>query len=500
MNTIFHPTEPLLFPYPGLHCATVQICFCPRSDTHNTPVRVQRFVPRLFECGLPLKGQCFFVQSVVSRLSRVIFIEAPDFFDCSIELKPEGVEVHAEGCTVYSEECTLGDEEALLRAFLRTQMPLPLFAMVNNWGDMNGPDVLNEAFCLREIDAAAEIGLDVVQLDDGWQKGSSKAVRIFDENGKNTYLRRLDGDFWEVDREKFPNGLEKVAQYALSRGITPGLWFAPDARNHFGNMERDLAVLRRAVQMGFRYFKLDMIKIVDWEDRNRFVLFLEKVHALADNIYLQLDVTGPVPRLGFTDGMGYGKLFVENRFTKRGDYFPHLTLSNLWQLCRYIPAQHFQFELANRRRFPEDYAPSDPLAPMNFSAAWQFASVMVSCPLVWMEVQNLHPDDCEELMPLIAAWKQERDRMARCDVQPVGSLPDGTGMTGFLCTDGQGGYLIALSEQIALHTLSLALPKPVCEIRCLHTNTAQEIVSDGLHLTVTLPDKAAYAFYRFSWA
>ncbi len=50
---------------------------------------------------------------------------------------------------------------------------------------------------------------NLIQIDDGWQKGSS-----------------FCGD-WLVDEDKFPSGMEATAQYVRDRGMTFGLWLAP---------------------------------------------------------------------------------------------------------------------------------------------------------------------------------------------------------------------------------------------------------------------------------
>ena len=50
---------------------------------------------------------------------------------------------------------------------------------------------------------AGEAGFDILVLDDGW----------FTQNA------------WEVDKEKFPNGLEKVASFLREAGVKFGLWF-----------------------------------------------------------------------------------------------------------------------------------------------------------------------------------------------------------------------------------------------------------------------------------
>ena len=55
----------------------------------------------------------------------------------------------------------------------------------------------------------SEKKVNTLQIDDGWQTNNSFS------------------GFWEVDREKFPNGLKDISQELKKDGITFGLWLAP---------------------------------------------------------------------------------------------------------------------------------------------------------------------------------------------------------------------------------------------------------------------------------
>ncbi len=70
---------------------------------------------------------------------------------------------------------------------------------------------------MRQAEAAARIGLEHFVLDAGWYGGCP------------------GGDFetgvgnWEViDRAKFPNGLEPLAEFVRGKGMGFGLWFEPE--------------------------------------------------------------------------------------------------------------------------------------------------------------------------------------------------------------------------------------------------------------------------------
>ena len=484
---------------PGRYCHVDEIRLLPMSDNHNNCLQVIPWTQRYHKnTSMRIAGRVFIVRAPLEKRSLVIVIEAPDIADCGITMYTDRVKLDPCGCTYFKKECPAGTEEAELRAYFRARMPMPLFAMVNNWGDRHQGVNVCEEFCLAEIDAAADLGLDVVQIDDGWQSTPPGDVRIFDAEGNYTFYHAFDGSFWDVNTKKFPNGLEPLAKRAKERGIRLGLWFAPDSRGDFANFERDLAVLKNAYDMGFRYFKLDMVNLLHMSERDRFLEFLRAVQAFGDDIYLQIDVTGGTPRLGFTDGTSFGKLFVENRYTLNRDYLPFATLSALWQLSRYMPAQRFQFELPNRRMYTDSYDADDPLSPMHYTSDWQLASLLVCCPLFWMEIQHFDPEDAKTVKPLLDIWKRERDALAACDIRPVGALPDGIAMTGF-AADGDGyGYAVALSEVTDEKELRFSMAKPVQSFEILYTNTKAEVSVSGCAVTVTLPDPRAYAFIRFT--
>lgn len=101
---------------------------------------------------------------------------------------------------------------------------------------------------------------------------------------------------------------------------------------------------------------------------------------------LQQDITAE-QRMGYLAAREYGTLFVENRYTDFGNYYPHRTLRNLWMLARYVPAQRMLFELLNPARNTERYR-ADPLAPGRYTADYLFASVMAAQPLLWMELSG----------------------------------------------------------------------------------------------------------------
>ncbi|TWF74510.1 alpha-galactosidase [Pseudonocardia hierapolitana] len=77
---------------------------------------------------------------------------------------------------------------------------------------------------LALADVAAELGVEVFVVDDGWFRG-----RTSDRAGL--------GD-WFVDEEKFPDGLEALTKGVLDRGMRFGLWVEPEAVNPDSDLYR----------------------------------------------------------------------------------------------------------------------------------------------------------------------------------------------------------------------------------------------------------------------
>lgn len=498
MVKIENPTGEFYLDLIGTDCEIDSIALRNRTDRHNDPVVVERVTPISGVAG-PW-GRLFFVKDYLNKESLIFVIMAPDIVDSKIILTDYRIKVDHFNYPFAYGRCPLGEEEKELRAFLLSELKnRETYSMVNNWGDCNNGENINYDFYYREIDAASELGADVVQIDDGWQIGSTVTTRIYREDGEYTFYHNFYDGFWKVNTEKFPRGLSPLVEYAEKKNVKLGLWFAPDSRDDFANYGRDISFLERAYQTGFKYFKLDMVVLKTEGACRRFIKMLKEISEFGDDVSLQIDVTGDVERLGFLCGFEYGRLFVENRFCKFRSYYPHVTLKNLWKLSRYLPAQMLQMEIPNCKLFPEAYRSDDPFAPITYGSDYIFASVMVSNPLLWTEVQNLAPEDAEDIKRLMAAWKKHRKELSDTDIMPIGSEPNGCSLTGFLCMGDGYGYIVALRELCGDSFLTVSLP---CEAK----NTELIVSSDGVNITeipgtlnVEFSDVRQYVFCRFEF-
>jgi alpha-galactosidase len=105
-----------------------------------------------------------------------------------------------------------------LRAFARASMAWPGGKMgarpvtLNTWEGTYFNHRLPQL--LAQVDVAADVGIERFVLDDGWfGRRDSDASSLGD---------------WIVDRRKYPQGLQELADRVRARGMEFGLWFEPE--------------------------------------------------------------------------------------------------------------------------------------------------------------------------------------------------------------------------------------------------------------------------------
>ena len=296
MIKINNPQKELYLDLIGDNCEIEVIDLCNRTDAHNNVVVIKKITPLNGVAGP--EGKIFYVKDYLEKKTLIIISMSPDIAKAKIILMDYRIKIeHCDHPIAYG-WCDLGQEEKELRTFLANEAKnLTLYTMINNWGDCNNGENINYDFYYREIDTAAELGSDVIQIDDGWQIGKPSKTRIYYDDGEYTFYHDFYDGFWEVDTQKFPQGLSPLLEYAAKKNVKLGLWFAPDSRDCFKNYDRDISFLEKAYRQGFKYFKLDMIVIKTREDSLKFLRMLKQISEFGDDISVQIDVTGDIERL-----------------------------------------------------------------------------------------------------------------------------------------------------------------------------------------------------------
>jgi alpha-galactosidase len=117
-----------------------------------------------------------------------------------------------------------GDESTVAPALarfivtgLRGGRPLAPLVTYNGW--FIGGTRIDADTIERQIDAAAEAGAELFELDAGWYEGAGEQDAFDFSSGLGS---------WRVDRRKFPDGLRPLSDRTHALGMKFGLWVEPE--------------------------------------------------------------------------------------------------------------------------------------------------------------------------------------------------------------------------------------------------------------------------------
>jgi alpha-galactosidase len=424
------------------HLRLTQVQLMDQSDVRNELVEENEWM-LMNDRNLELPGNVFALENAVSSegLVFVKFAPLPHArpvklpYDCQVNGTQRQVRFAGQGypyvLLAYSGGCAgrtvaLHEFQRQLRCY---QPERDGMFLSNTWGDRSADGRVSEAFLLKEIEAGARLGVDVVQIDDGWQKGMSGNSAFGKGAWGNFY--EADPKFWSPHPKRFPNGLKPLVEAAKAKQMKFGLWFAPDSQDGNAHWERDAdLILENFRTHGVEYVKIDAVEIPTRKAEANLQKFYDKVLRETDGrVTFDPDATAGL-RPTYFGSPTVGPVFVENRYTDWQNYWPHLTLRNLWKLSHYVDPLRLRMEFLNNTRNLEKYG-NDPLAPARYSPDTLFATVMFSSPLGWFEVSNLPEDYQKSVSELVTVWKRERSKLFSGRILPIGEAPDGKVWTGF---------------------------------------------------------------------
>ncbi|AHF93941.1 hypothetical protein OPIT5_00990 [Opitutaceae bacterium TAV5] len=350
----------------------------------------------------------------------------------------------------------------------------------NTWGDRAGAAHLGEQFILDEITAARDLGVEVVQIDDGWQRGATvntagdnpeaNAVALSQNGAKppagvwNGFWA-ADPNFWEPHPVRFPRGFAPLIEAADKAGVRLGLWYAPDSSDDLANRERDAAqILRLWREYGIAHFKLDAVKLHSRLAEQRFHALCDRLwQESGDAIVIDFDATAE-HRPTYWGRLHGGPVFLQNRFTDNATWHPHQTLRALWTLAHYVFPPRLRIEFLNPARCEDAYVlrntgEPDPLRPAAWPPEYLFAITMPASPLAWFENSKVPAAVADRWRPLIATWKQHRRAFHSGNIFPVGDAPNGFSWTGFVSVVPDGTfYFLIFRECVPTGTAVFRLP------------------------------------------
>ncbi|MFW6163686.1 MAG: hypothetical protein ACODAJ_13025 [Planctomycetota bacterium] len=319
------------------------------------------------------------------------------------------------------------DREQAVKAFDRIRYPIDprrdIFIMANTWGSTpcreEARQAAREENVLREIASAADLGIDVQQIDDGWQG--------------NQYRR------WRPVKARYPQGWRRVKAAAKRHGVTLGLWAAvriPEA-----------ALLWNYDRGGFRYVKLDFANLDTYP---KLEAVLDKVRTLVEHsrhrVRVNWDVTENPPRVGYFFARDFGNIYLENRkplWPQHVVYVPWLVLRDAWQVARYANLQKFQITVQNGDRVDPDRSNAH-----RHPHPYCVAITLMGSPIFFQETQHYSPQARDAIRPLLTLYRQHRAALFRGLVFPIGDEPSDASWTGFQNhdPDSASGYLLIFRE------------------------------------------------------
>ena len=506
------------------HLRLTQVVLADATDCHNELVHELQWLLHPSETPLSLSGNLFIVENLAEGSGTILIKRAPlpgarpvaiaadlrvssgkgGGFEFSL-LEAHGSTTNSWTVLDYRGGCL--ERTRILHEWQRKQRPetpshaCPRF-VTNTWGDRSRDSRINDAFIEAEIIAARQLGVDVVQLDDGWQKGTtSNSAYAKERGGVWEGFWNSDPRFWDPHPQRFTRGLEPIVALARKRDMNIGLWFVPDSWHEFSNWSRDAdRILELFTTLGIEHFKVDGVKAttdVGLSNLQRF--FKTVLDGSHGKVVFDFDITAGV-RPGYFGAIEVGPLFVENRYTDWHNYWPHQTLRNLWKLSRWVDPRRVRMEFLNNTRNVEKYA-DDPLAPSHYAPATLFATVMFSNPLGWFEASNLPGPYLSSVAELVRTWRMHREDLFSGTILPIGEEPDGFSHTGFVSLSGTHGYALVFRELHAQSQFSIALPHALPD-GCTWEVLASEggIVSRGDRVYVTIPQPLGFLFARFTTA
>jgi alpha-galactosidase len=509
---------------PDQHQRLLQVTLVDRTDAHNELVHVKEWLPHRREMELTLEGNLFAVELPITGSGTLFVKEAPlpfarrgdaPLIDLTVRCNRGGGfdyvlhqtgPVDLEAWHVLEYDRGAAGRTRAMHTWQRSRRPqtdvhrVPRF-ISNTWGDRNRDARIQHDFILQEIDRAADLGVDAVQLDDGWQKGiSANSSEAKARGGVWSGFWESDPEFWTPNPDRFPHGFGPILERAKEKGVELALWYAPDSSDDFGNWRKDadqLLTLHR--EYGVNLFKLDSIFAGSHAARrNLRAMFNAIIADSGGRIACDLDVTGGgSKRPGYLGALELGPIFVENRYTDWHCYWPHMTLRNLWHLCHWVDPRRLRMELLNNERNLKKYE-GDPLAPALYPPATLFAITMFSNPLGWFENTGLSDTYRTEVASLVSCWREHREALFAGDIHPIGDAPDGVAWTGFcsVSREKDTGYALIFNEKSASSIAEIRLPAAFAAATVLHGNGSVEARQNLISVSIAAPFE--YVFVRLS--
>lgn len=381
------------------------------------------------------------------------------------------------------------DERQLaIKQFDRLRYPLDanvdLFCQANTWSE-SGPGHAGNAAeteVLKELASVADLGLDMLVIDHGWEVA----------RGNNGFI---PDNGWKPHVDMYPQGWRNVVAKARDLGVRLGLWAVAQAI--------PLDMLKwNYDQGGFASVKLDFASL-NSHDAIRQLMHTVREYITYTGFMSRIcwDTTEVAARFGYFFAREYGYLHVMNRKPTKPvsvTYVPWLVLRDHWHLSRYTNVNQYQMICQNI----DITNPKVSDAHLH-SHQYALAITLMGLPEFLQSTYMYTEDARRQLRPLISLWKKHRERMFRLHVFPIGDEPSNASWSGFqwYAPDEESGYLLVFRELHSPHTqqsIKLRFMQD-CQLDlldlCAGTSDTVQVRPDG-SITLTIDQPAGFRFFR----
>ena len=407
-----------------------------------------------------------------------------------------------------------GAGAAFVDEFARNEMPrFPRSVGLNTFHPWAHGDGMSDANLRRQVDLAAQLGLETFMLDDQWQGGTG---------GES-------GD-WNFDPARFPDA-KGFADYVHSKGLQLGLWMSPlefnqasqtyaahpdwacaptgditaqipddaglgvwDATNPAFQDYLTGVVDRLIRDYDVKEFKFDFMSWVDcpphgyldYEDA--FIALVRRFEARHPGVTFELDETNDQRAWPF-ESQALGPAWFDNGHLHAGTAQSKL-LHDIWSAAPWLPPSAIGF------------GTYDGTLGGPYSVDYLFPMSMLSHITFWTDLSKLDDAQRSETAWWISWYKANRAALGGLVYEDTSSDPlDGKSWAVFQPWTGRRGFVFAFrqsdgpaAQTVKLHGLNAASTYTITNIRTgalIGSFSGASLTRDGLPIELAQPYSAA---------
>ena len=340
-----------------------------------------------------------------------------------------------------------------------------------------GAQFAKEDYLLKEIPLLADLGIDVLRIDDGWQINPWAGEK-------------------EVFLPNYPDKWNNITKACKENGLKLGLWVA----------------IQRAKQEDLLK-NLEEAHVVTWKvdfdhlnNRAAFENRFKNIREIMKSAWMKTQFSFcpeyADPRYGWYYAKEYGSIYFQNIQEALPEHLimvPYHVLRQHWLMCKYFNSNKLQVLLQNPKRVDKRY--SD--APL-YDHDYCFAMGLPFIPVFFQSAQYLDMEGRKELKELISVYKEHREKMFDCYTFPIGDIPSNQSWSGFQMIDNEcsEGFFLLFREMHNIESEKTIQVKFLANKKIKITNlrteeTEVKIVDGDGGVQFSIQNPADFSFLKF---